>query len=349
MLFYYLSNKIHTNVLMKITTNKFEDYLSDCKKTNIHKELIPINSLIYSINDETINKEKLSNVHKSKKNINSFNNFIYYGPSGSGKYTQMLNMISHYSPSKLKYERKLDFLHNKKQYIFKLSDIHIEIDMELLGCHAKSLFNELYYHIIDIFSTRNTDINIIVCKNFHSIHSELLDIFYSYMQSLVHKKFNLVYILLTEQVSFIPDNILDRCQIIPVKTPKKKILENAMEIQCKNNNIINLKFLKLDTNIKGFYQKICNKIINYIEDYDNINFLVLRDLIYDIHIYNLDPYECLYYIIHYFIKKKQIDKNNIEHILLKLYPFLKKYNNNYRPIFHLESFILNLTKTIHNL
>ena len=40
----------------------------------------------------------------------------------------------------------------KKQYIFNVSDIHFEIDMSLLGCHAKMLFNDIYYHILDILS-----------------------------------------------------------------------------------------------------------------------------------------------------------------------------------------------------
>ena len=41
-------------------------------------------------------------------------------------------------------------IHKKKQYTFKISDIHFEIDMELLGCNAKVLWNEVYkaYHWI---------------------------------------------------------------------------------------------------------------------------------------------------------------------------------------------------------
>ena len=46
-------------------------------------------------------------------------------------------MIKNISPSNSKYERKLDVTVNKKNYIFKISDIHYEIDMELLGCNAK--------------------------------------------------------------------------------------------------------------------------------------------------------------------------------------------------------------------
>ena len=78
--------------------------------------------------------------------------------------------------------------------MFKVSDIHFEIDMELLGCNSKVLFNNLFYHIIEIISMRQSKFGIILCKNFHKIHSELLDIFFTYMQSLIHKNKNTVYI-----------------------------------------------------------------------------------------------------------------------------------------------------------
>ena len=34
---------------------------------------------------------------------------IFYGKKGIGKYSQVLNFISRYSPSELKYERKINY------------------------------------------------------------------------------------------------------------------------------------------------------------------------------------------------------------------------------------------------
>ena len=90
--------------------------------------------------------------------------------------------------------------------------------MELLGCNAKSLWNAVYHHVLDILSTRQTHRGIVLCRNFHRIHSELLDTFYSYMQTLAHKELDLSYILLTEGIAFIPDNILTRCFLVPIKS-----------------------------------------------------------------------------------------------------------------------------------
>ena len=39
----------------------------------------------------------------------------------------------------------------------------------------------------------------------------------------------------------------------------------------------------------------------------------------------------------------------MSNILLKTFVFFKYYNNNYRPIYHLENYLLYLIKVIHNL
>ena len=57
-----------------------------------------------------------------------------------------LNYIKKFSPTSLRFERKMNFrFDNKSDFIFKVSDIHFEIDMSLLGCKAKLVFNDLYY------------------------------------------------------------------------------------------------------------------------------------------------------------------------------------------------------------
>ena len=108
--------------------------------------------------------------------------FLLIGPPGVGKYTQMLRSIVKFSANELKYEKKISIAYLKQQYVFKISDIHYEIDMGLLGCNSKLLWHEIYQQILDIIFAKSEKFGIIVCKNFHEIHSELLDNFYSYMQ-----------------------------------------------------------------------------------------------------------------------------------------------------------------------
>jgi hypothetical protein len=321
---------------MKYQSSKFEDYIQKCNKFNIHKEITPL-------------LENVSN------NIKETNNIILYGPSGTGKYTQALNHIKKFSPTSLRFERKMNFrFDNKSDFIFKLSDIHFEIDMSLLGCKAKLVFNDLYYHILDVLSSRPNGSGVILCKNFHTIHSELLEIFYSYMQTLKHKNLNLVYVILTESVSFIPNNILNRCMIVPIKRPTKssyiKITNKAQFNNQELSSIKNIKNLKSKIySLNHLDKKIVDSIYNHIINFNDIKFLELRDKLYEIFIFNLDVHTFTFNVIKKLIVNGYLKEEHIDNIFTKLYNFLKLYNNNYRPIYHLERFIFYLCIEIHGL
>ena len=321
---------------MKYQSSKFEDYIQKCNKFNIHKEITPL----------------LDNVIT---NIKETNNLILYGPSGTGKYTQALNYIKKFSPTSLRFERKMNFrFDNKSDFIFKVSDIHFEIDMSLLGCKAKLVFNDLYYHILDVLSSRPNGSGVILCKNFHTIHSELLEIFYSYMQTLKHKNLNLVYVILTESVSFIPNNILNRCMIVPIKRPTKssyiKITNKSQFNNQELSSITNIKNLKSKIyNLNNLDKKIVDSIYDHIINYNNIKFLELRDKLYEIFIFNLDVHTFTFNVIKKLIVNGHLKEKHIDNVFTKLYNFLKLYNNNYRPIYHLERFIFYLCIEIHGL
>ena len=65
---------------------------------------------------------------EAANSIKDLGNTIFYGPKGVGKYTQMLKSIQKYSPSELKYDRKILYQHNSKStYILKISDIHLRL------------------------------------------------------------------------------------------------------------------------------------------------------------------------------------------------------------------------------
>jgi len=325
---------------MKFLETKFEDYIEKCRKKNIHKNM--------------------NKIFKEYKSIEELNNIIFYGSPGIGKYTQMLNFIKKFSPSELKYERKITYKYNNKyEYTFKLSDVHFEIDMELLGCNSKLLFNELYYHIIDVCQSKGTKYNIIVCKNFHCIHPELLENFYSYMQGIKHKNLVFKFIILSEQISFIPKNILKRCQIISFPKPtitnykklynsnksSKKIIKNNIK-----NDFNNLKdcICSNDKCIDYGKKKIVNVIFNMLINHTEIDYLYFRECCYDIFIYGLDLNEVIYVIISKLIDKNLLSEEKTSVVLKNYYHFLKYYNNNYRPIYHLEHFFYNLILNINN-
>ena len=108
-------------------------------------------------------------------------NLIFYGPSGVGKYSQALRVIKAYSPSALKYSNTITLDNGKYDYRLRISDVHYEIDMGLLGCNARALWTDVYTHILDVVRSSHTEdkFGIILCKNFHAIDTDLLEIFYS--------------------------------------------------------------------------------------------------------------------------------------------------------------------------
>jgi hypothetical protein len=337
---------------MKYYETHYEDYLSSLEKYNIHPELTPfMNSL--------------------PMNIAQLENIIIYGASGVGKYTQVLNIIKRYSPSELKYDKKITAQTEKQEYSYRISDIHYEIDMSLLGCNSKLLWNEIFLQIVDIISVKSEKTGIILCKNFHLIHTELLEIFYSYMQQYNNSCSNIRirFFILTEQLSFLPTTVINSCHILRVQRPdknnynaiyneinekvrknmveagEKEILSNIFE-DIDSENILNIKeirsipYIKSSEDIpKDVFNTVCDNIIEEMLSPEKIEFTVFRDTLYDILTYNLDMNECLWYILKYFVEGGYLKQGDISDILVRSYTFLKYYNNNYRPIYHLESII----------
>lgn len=343
---------------MKFYASTFEEYLNSVAKYNLHPELNEI-------------WDKLPSQSVPPPNM------IFYGPSGVGKYSQVLHAIRKYNP---RTQKKINIQFNKQIYNYNLSNIHYEIDMALLGCNSKLLWHDIFVQIVDIINVRKQKFGIIVCKNFHTIHNELLEIFYSYMQQYnsSYSSLHISFIIVTDNISFLPLNILNACYIVKIARPTKAQYVKLLEIECSidettglsfidnwnktysnnGNNIITLPHLKelfsivrngkINTDIstnKHFYL-ICNTIIRQIIEYKTISLTEFRDIIYDIFIYNLNVSYCIWYIIFYIIQTQKIDPEVITGILLKSYTFFQYFNNNYRPIYHLESFFIYIIEQL---
>jgi len=212
---------------MKYYETIFEEYLQSVQKCDFHPE---ITSLLQTIP-----------AHKD---------VIFYGPSGIGKYSQVLKYLQSLSPSKLKYYKKItvfiDRVKNKTPYTLFMSDIHFEIDLAVLGCNAKKVWHEIFIQLVDIIKLRENKFGYLVCKNFHTIHSELLEIFYSYMQHYRPREVSLpnsangdsqvqiAFLLLTEHLSFIPNPIYQSSCIVPIQRPAAYLLEKGLELCAPN-------------------------------------------------------------------------------------------------------------------
>lgn len=236
---------------------------------------------------------------------------IIYGPETSGKYTKALDIIRPFSPSDLKYKRKTEIEVSKDLYYFNMSDIHFEIDFELIGTNKNILWNEFITHVTYIIKTQ-MPYGIILCRNFHYIDRELMNHFFTFMN-----KSNVKFILCTKHLSYLPNSIKTLCDII---TLKKRYTENYGQR----------------------YIPFCNNILTMIYDRD-YDLFQLREYIYQLSTFNLDIYQCLNYIYFEFSKKYPETMIDDKYVL----SILEKYNTNYRTIFHIELFIVYL-KTLLN-
>jgi len=115
------------------------------------------------------------------------------------------------------------------------------------------------------------------------------------------------------------------------------------------HNITNIKSLKANiTELMVPHENICNQIIEIIKTPTiHLKFDVLRDLLYDLLIYDIDIQECIWFILEKLIQDGLLRREYMDDIMIKMFTFLQYFNNNYRPIYHLENFVLILICKIH--
>ena len=343
---------------MKYFETHYEEYLLSSDKLNLHPKL------------ET---DVFSRLPHELKNLP---NLILYGKTGIGKYTQALRIIRKYSPSDLKYEKKLMVLNDKKEYYYKISDVHYEVDMSQLGCNSKIVWHEVYDTILNIVEGHG-GYGIIMCKNFGDIHSELLENFKSYT---VNNRIK--YLLISESVSFIPKELRDIFDIISIPNITKTLVKKFQmsppsaestcyttpnthpsaltsnkkptKLHCKPNTHTifgNLKELKHTTSREGgkMNDDIINAIIRILDnssahsaDADmgtGLKYMELRDAIYDMMVYGADVASVIWQVV---VRRGSKGGGMGMKEMGELWGFLYYHNNNYRPIYHIERVLLRI-------
>jgi hypothetical protein len=334
------------------------------------------NEIINENANYTFNKDLIHIINNEPSSSNEtptnhFINYIFYGPACSYKYKNALKLLQHFSPSNLKYEKKLHINLTKTEFYIKISDIHYEIDVENFIYNSKSLWNEIYNIIYNSIASSPIKKGYIVFRNFDKINYDLLDLLYNYMQKELFSTLNIKYIIITECVSFIPIKIINICRILNFAKLSKKNIHSLCNksnkqffknlysltkdtsskpdiIYNKINNPNIFTYLDISNNLKYIQQHsaICDTYISLICS-SNYNITNIRTLLYDILINHLNSHECFFYIIQTLIVNKLIVHNKIGDLIFNSIFFLKNYNNNYRPIFHLESFTLYLIELIN--
>ena len=286
-----------------------------------------IDSLEFTFNDviKDYNVTELPKIESFPNNIKELNNIILYGPYKSNKYKYALSIIKKYSKKQLKYQKKCYITTNNKEYIFKISDIHIEINMEYFQYSSKNLWEELITQIENIAFSNNNETFIILCKNFHKISKLYLDDIYTQIKHNIFRNKNNIfkYLILSESLSMIPYNIINISTVI---SSQSMLNDHSNKIECEKKHI--------------------NILLSIIKT-KKLKILPIRNVLYDILSYNLDIAKCFQIIIEKLVIEYKFDDETINNIYINYFKYISLYNDNYRPIFHLERIILYFMTIIH--
>ncbi len=252
---------------------------------------------------------------------------VLHGPPGAGKYTQAIKIVARYSQNGLRGNRTLNVEHDRGRVPIAMSDVHFEVDMEFLGCQSRTLWPAIHECISDVVAARDIKRGIVLCKNFHSTHKELLDTFYYYLGG------PLSYIFTTEHLSPIPRRIVDRCLVVSVpRPPRSRVVKAGLP-----GGLTNLLQDPVHCASQAERTKL---LVDQAWDLAVVcAWRELREALYKLlveqHAVTLCPWSWM---------TRSIREGRTDHAeaIETVRRFFEGYANNYRPICHLERVILAL-------
>lgn len=244
-----------------------------------------------------------------KMNMLGKEHFLYYHHNHMENYANVLKDLQLQSPSTLKCNRKTFIHYNQEEHVFKSSDIHIEIDFELLGVIEFGMFVEFIRHIEECINKPHT---YVVCLHFNNVQGELLDVMYAFLN-----RPRITFLFLSDQISFLPPSILNLVKIVRSKS--------------SNTSTYNTMF-----------KTRMDEMIEWITHDEEHSFLEWREKAYQILIWNDSIHDSFSYMMEKLIEKEYIEEKHLNTVFSNYYDIIYMYNNNYRTIYHLERFIIFL-------
>ena len=79
-----------------------------------------------------------------------------------------------------------------------------------------------------------------------------------------------------------------------------------------------------------------------ITDQSTFKIALLREILYDLLTYDIKIYDVLNTIIMHLIENSILDLEKLPELMNDIHMCMYQYNNNYRPIYHLENMIVKI-------
>lgn len=307
-------------------------------------------------------------------------NYLVYGGLSHENYAVACEIISEHSPSRAKCIRSLRVQFQKKEVLIPMGDTHFEVDVHALGTSAKYLWTHIIQQIQDIVVLRDSHVAFVVCKNFHCISNEMLELFTSNVRETSyttrHRSTRIYYIVLVQNVSFFPRPFLAR--FYKHRSPMDQFRRLALRGGCANasegtmdpewlrerrnaetNRIraylgpqpLESKVYELHRSSETYKMAIYEDLRQCLYHYRTSNSNRLRNALYDVSIYGWDMYEVMWRLIRSLADNFETaddDKSAavISDLLLESNNICEQYNLNYRPILHVERFALKFAQVV---
>lgn len=136
-----------------------------------------------------------------------------------------------------------------------------------------------------------------------------------------------------------------------VTTHKTLINEKKGFTKNEISKISNIKDYVFNNAVSGidYNKKIVSALLDTIKHHESLDIKILRNQIYYIFTYNLCVKTCIKDLLFSILKVFELSSIKIKKIFQEINNFYKLYNNNYRPIYHIENLVITLIKIIHDL
>ena len=218
-------------------------------------------------------------IQSSASNPHDLPHLLLHGPPGVGKYTCALRLLEKYSSSQLKYEKKLTvpaYKAGAPPLDLKMSDVHFEVDLAMLGCNARAQWAAIYDAIQDAVAIAPGQHAFIVCKRLESAPRELLGQLSPLLTYRADRP--ITFLLLTEHVSRLPNSLVERCRRITIPRPSRAAYQRTAgrTITGDLSRITNIKPLLSGTDQVDLYRHAAQAICKTIASLDNFDFYTIR-------------------------------------------------------------------------
>lgn len=287
--------------------------------------------LVAQLRDRPLHPLILETIDRLPTKLQDMRSTVIHGPPGSGKYSIALAIAGGFSPSALRYEKKMvvecDGKSQPHDFSLPMSDVHFEVDMGVSHCGSRTGWGQVHRSIVEAVQIRREKSAIVLCRGVDAADSDLLSTLESFMRP-TSGGVDLRYILVTDHLGVLPQSLRARCTIIAVPRPARSVNLRVRGRVMPEEEIEVMS-------ARGALAALC--------DSPAPSLYGLRDAVYAGLTRNMDLSKWSWHMMREWgMRAGAVDVELESQAFDALLTFARGHAASYRPIFHLERLALSL-------